>query len=283
MDILSILMGLTVICVFTFYGLLCIIEINKPKKSTKSLCEQWAEIDNVYIDTKKYDTYTEYILKNVNRWCISLCKIEIDIQDCVISIIFTNKNTNNIIRTIKIDCVNKFNEHIYYYNDSIILGYSGIKPNSHYKITTTNDYAYDKLINNHCDKNKRYIYVYTQDDYIKRYIETGKSIFKIGQTDSTIKNRINDQICRTSLPYAISIIAIYEVDNDITDKMIHNIISQVNINSIISKDMDKNDYQFIQPGTEWIDNISINDIEIAIKEYNGKFIFINNDALLRHF
>lgn len=276
MDIFYLPIVLTVGCGIFIFCLLCTIDT--PKKSTKLR----TEIDNIYVDTKKYDTYTEYILKNANRLCISfLYEIEMDIQDCVISIIFTNKNTNDIIKTIKINCDDKFNKYIYYCNDDIILGYSGIKPNSHYKITTVNDYNYDKLINNHCNKNKRYIYVYTQEDYIKRYIETGKSIFKIGQTDSIIKNRINDQICRTSLPYAISIITIYEVDNDITDKIIHNIISQINTNSIISKETNKKDYQFIQPGTEWIDNISISDIEIAIKAYNGKFIFINNDALLR--
>ena len=156
-----------------------------------------------------------------------------------------------------------------------------------YQITSVDDIKYSSLLNTHCKHDKRFIYVYMLEEHLQRYHETGKSIFKIGQTDVKVGKRIYDQIynrnqqtCTSSAPV---IIAIYEVDNNITDKKIHSRISAVNKDTVISKYNQRKSYQFAVAGTEWVNNITISDIEAAIEYYNGKFIFINDNALTNNY
>ena len=156
-----------------------------------------------------------------------------------------------------------------------------------YLINSTDDIKYTSLLNTHCVIEKRFIYVYMLEEHLQRYIETGKSIFKIGQTDVKVGNRINDQIYhhgwQTITSSAPVIIAIYEVDSSINDKMIQNRICSIVKDSVISKYNKRKSYQHAPSGTEWVDNITISDIENAINYYNGKFLFINNDALTNNF
>ena len=156
-----------------------------------------------------------------------------------------------------------------------------------YSIISTDDIRYKSLLNKQCDIEKRFIYVYMLEEHLQRYITTGTSIFKIGQTDVKVGNRIADQVYhhnwQTITSSAPIIISIYEVDNNITDKMIQHRICSLNNNAVISRDSEKKSYQYARPGVEWVDNITISDIENAINYYNGKFIFINNDALTNNF
>ena len=148
-----------------------------------------------------------------------------------------------------------------------------------YSIISTDDIRYKSLLNKQCDIEKRFIYVYMLEEHLQRYITTGTSIFKIGQTDVKVGNRIADQVYhhnwQTITSSAPIIISIYEVDNNITDKMIQHRICSLNNNAVISRDSEKKSYQFARAGVEWVDNITISDIENAINYYNGKFIFAN--------
>ena len=147
-----------------------------------------------------------------------------------------------------------------------------------YQINSISDIKYTSLLNTHCVYDKRFIYVYMLEEHLQRYIETGKSIFKIGQTDVKVGNRIADQIYhhnwQTITSSAPIIIAIYEVDSNITDKMIQSRICSLVNNATISKYSEKKSYQFARPGTEWVDNITISDIENAINIFTFNFIFI---------
>ena len=156
-----------------------------------------------------------------------------------------------------------------------------------YQINSVEDVKYISLLNMHCVIEKRFIYVYMLEEHLQRYIETGKSIFKIGQTDVKVGNRINDQIYHHGWQTITSsepvIIAIYEVDSNINDKMIQNRICSAVKDATISKCNKRKTYQHAPSGTEWVNNITISDIENAINYYNGKFLFINNDALTNNF
>lgn len=156
-----------------------------------------------------------------------------------------------------------------------------------YQINSVEDVKYISLLNTRCVIEKRFIYVYMLEEHLQRYIETGKSIFKIGQTDIKVGNRINDQIYhhgwQTSTSSEPVIIAIYEVDSNINDKMIQNRICSTVKDATISKYNKRKSYQHAPSGTEWVNNITISDIENAINYYNGKFLFINNDALTNNF
>ena len=133
-----------------------------------------------------------------------------------------------------------------------------------YLINSTDDIKYTSLLNTRCVIEKRFIYVYMLEEHLQRYIETGKSIFKIGQTDVKVGNRINDQIYhhgwQTITSSAPIIIAIYEVDSNINDKMIQNRICSTVKDSVISKYNKRKSYQHAPSGTEWVDNITISDI-----------------------
>lgn len=156
-----------------------------------------------------------------------------------------------------------------------------------YQITSVDDIKYKTLLYTECNIGKRFIYVYMLEEHLEKYLETGKSKFKIGQTDVRVGNRINDQIYhhgwQTITSSAPIIIAIYEVDNNITDKIIHSKICADVKNASISKFDERKSYHHAKSGTEWVNNISINDIENAISYYQGKFLFINNDALTNNY
>lgn len=156
-----------------------------------------------------------------------------------------------------------------------------------YQITSVDDIKYKTLLYTECNIGKRFIYVYMLEEHLEKYLETGKSKFKIGQTDVRVGNRINDQIYhhgwQTITSSAPIIIAIYEVDNNITDKIIHSKICADVKNASISKFDERKSYHHAKSGTEWVNNISINDIENTISYYQGKFLFINNDALTNNY
>ena len=156
-----------------------------------------------------------------------------------------------------------------------------------YQITSVDDIKYKTLLYTECNIGKRFIYVYMLEEHLEKYLETGKSKFKIGQTDVRVGNRINDQIYhhgwQTITSSAPIIIAIYEVDNNITDKIINSKICADVKNASISKFDERKSYHHAKSGTEWVNNISINDIENAISYYQGKFLFINNDALTNNY
>lgn len=156
-----------------------------------------------------------------------------------------------------------------------------------YQITSVDDIKYKTLLYTECNKGKRFIYVYMLEEHLEKYLETGKSKFKIGQTDVRVGNRINDQIYhhgwQTITSSAPIIIAIYEVDNNINDKIIHSKICADVKNASISKFDERKSYHHAKSGAEWVNNISINDIENVISYYQGNFLFINNNALTNNY